>query len=139
MKLPVSGRAAAAALVALSLALFGCATSDNWHYVRQRPRQTAETEATVISHPAGAEVFLNGTYMGVAPFVVPIRYPYDLRVFERRVLLPTPHIEEKEVPTYLRNEFTFQFHWSGGKSESVKITLHGEEKVEVSAGEAPGA
>ena len=126
---------ALAALVAVLL-LAGCASS-RWRFVRNRPDETMETRVTVRSEPPGAEVLLNGKYMGVTPFAVPVRYPCEVRVYERREALPYLHVESKETRTWKGNEFTFRFRLPGHHETERKLTLTGEETRELSVPLSP--
>lgn len=132
IRISTGPRLAGAAAAALLL-LAGCSTSGNWHFLRERPSGKSTTRVTVTSEPAGAEVTLNGQYMGTTPFVVPIEYPYSVRVFERRTALPYPHVEQKDVNTYRNNRFTFRFHAIDHDLVEKTIELNGEETAEVHA------
>lgn len=124
----IAGLAAAAVLL-----LAGCSSMTNWRFLRERPSGKATTRVTVTSEPDGAEVTLNGDYMGTTPFVVPIAYPYAVRVFERRVALPYPHVEQKEIDTYRNNVFTFRFHAIDHELVDRRLELRGEPEAKVHA------
>lgn len=118
--------AGALALVALAA---GCTSP--WRFERERPPDRTVTEVTVKSEPPGAEITLNGAYQSETPFVVPVRYPFHRRIYRRKRYFPVPTWEEREVPTYYHNEFTFRAARTGYHPAGKTITLHGEERTEV--------
>lgn len=124
-------RNAGAALLLIGVMLFTGCTSSRWKFIRQRPQGKAVTKVTVITEPAGAEIAVNGNYQAKSPVEIPVRYPYIVRVYERREVLPYPHLEEREVPVYSGNVFRFEANLLGYKSASRSVSFNGEEKKEV--------
>lgn len=118
-----------AALLLLACAV-GC-TSSRWQYVRNRPDQTATTGVTVRTDPTGAEVSINGEYCGESPVRVPVMYPVEIKVYERRNAVPYPHVESKELKTYVRNVFTFTAIKTGYREGKAEVTLLGNEEREI--------
>ena len=129
-------RIAIGAVLALVLG-GGCSTKSTWQFVRERPRQKTITEVTVRTTPDGADVFLNGSLLGQAPLVVPVKYGYVTRHYQRRNAVPYPHVEDKEVRTYENNEFVFEARKMGHVEAQKELVLNGEENVEISI-ELPG-
>ena len=109
-----------------ALVLGGCATS-NWMFVRERPQEKVVTKVLVRTVPSGAEVSVNGHFQGNTPIEIPVRYPVNIRVFQRREALPYPHMEEREVRTYERNVFRFDAFLMGHDRATESVTLLGEE------------
>lgn len=110
--------------------LAGCASS-RWKYIRERPSAKAVTKVKVTTEPAGAEISVNGNYQAKSPVEIPVRYPYIVRLYERREMLPYPHVEEREVPIYSGNVFRFDANLLGYRGATKSVALQGEEQVEV--------
>jgi hypothetical protein len=127
---------AAALAAAAALLVAGC-TASRWQYTRTRPYEHPVTRVTVRSDPPGAEVSLNGDYMGETPFVVPVRYRCEVMVYERRQALPYLHVETKELRTYSSNVFELHFRKYGFRDATRELTLNGEEEIEISVPLAP--
>ena len=122
-------KTAAAILLAAAFLLPACASQ--WRHVRERPEGKAETLMKIYSVPSGAEISLDGSYWGKTPFEVKIRYPYNLRVYQRRTYFPYPHVEEKEVKSYTDNTFVFTVFAIGHERAEERVTLEGEETREL--------
>ena len=119
-------------VLALLLALVGAScTSSRWQFVRDRPPGKATTEVRIRTVPENVEVRLRDDYMGQSPVAIPIRYSYEVKVYQRRKALPYPSVEEKEHKTYVRNEFVFQFFKPGYVRTERTVTLEGEEAVDL--------
>ena len=116
-------------VVAAALLLGGCASK--WVCAQDAPGDYATTRVKVTTDPPGGDVSVNGNRLGKAPFVVPIRYPYQLKVYERRNFWPYPHREEKETRYYFQNGYTFQAFLVGHSMAQRELRLFGEEEVEV--------
>lgn len=123
MRLPI----AAVLFVLISSAC----TSSRWQYVRDRPPGKTTTEVTVRTNPENAEVRLRDKYMGQSPVVIPIRYSCEVKVYQRRVALPYPQVEERELKTWVGNEFTFQIFKPGYARTERTVTLNGEEYIDL--------
>jgi len=108
----------------------GCASS-RWQYLRTRPLQTTTTKVTIRTDPTGAEVSVNGNFLGESPLLVPVEYNVELKVYERRTVLPYPHIESKELETWVRNVFTFTAIKTGYTATKAEVTLRGNEEREI--------
>ena len=125
------------ALLLLACAV-GC-TSSRWQYVRARPDQTTTTNVTVRTDPTGAEVSINGQYCGDSPVRVPVMYPVEIKVYERRNVVPYPHIDSKELKTYVQNVFTFTAVRTGYRETRAEVTLLGNEEREITIKLVPKA
>ena len=113
-------------LVAVALlSLTGCSAWSNWIYAREGPPGKSTTEVTIVTDPPGAEISINGKYLGESPLIVPVRYAYDMRIFVRRKTVP-PELEEKRVKIYTENEFVFSAYSTGYRRAKTTIFLHGE-------------
>jgi hypothetical protein len=123
------GLVVAAALFSLLL-LAGCTTSD-WRFVRTRPADRLTTNVTVRTEPSDAEVSLNGNYLGESPIRVPVMYPVEIKVYERRVAVPFPKVESRDLKTYVFNVFTFTAYKTGYHEGSAEVTLRGNEEREI--------
>jgi hypothetical protein len=119
---------AAALLFLMSVA--GCTTSD-WKFVRTRPADRLTTNVTVRTDPPGAEVSLNGDYLGESPIRVPVMYPVEIKVYERRVAVPFPKVESRDLKTYVFNVFTFTAYRTGYHEGRAEVTLRGNEEREI--------
>jgi hypothetical protein len=119
-------RAGAAAMLAILLG--GCA--GQWVFNREEPIARTTTEVTVRTQPAGADVSVNGEYIGQSPLTVPLRYSYEVRVYERRCYLPWPHVESRQVPSYAR-EFRFSARTTGFSDAEQVLIPTGEEKLDL--------
>ncbi len=117
------------ALVLLFLTA-GC-TSSRWQYLRTRPTQTATTKVTVRTDPSGAEVSINGDYLGEAPVVVPVMYNVEVKVYGRRTVFPYPQRETRELKTWVQNVFTFSAIKTGYSETKAEVTLRGNEEREI--------
>ena len=117
----------ATVVLLLSLLGAGCVRG-GWHYVDERLPERATTEVLVQTEPAGADVSVNGEFLGRSPLIVPVRYPFVTRVFERRRMLPWPHVEEREVPVY-SSTFTFSAVTTGFMPAEETLRPAGEEKL----------
>jgi hypothetical protein len=112
-----------------ALLLTGC--TSRWQFHRFAPGGSVTTQVEVTTSPPGADVTVNGKPLAKAPFVVPVKYPFEVRVFERRNALPYPHREERRVRDYDRNRFTFRAVLVGYTTAEKVVRLNGEERVEV--------
>jgi hypothetical protein len=123
-------RRVATILLVLCLA-GGCTTHGNWNFVRQRPNEKVTTDVIVRTEPTGAEVSINGTLLGEAPVKVPVMYIEEVKVYQRRVLVPVPDVEQRELRSWLSNEFDFTAFKTGYKEGRAHVTLRGEEEREI--------
>ncbi len=108
----------------------GCAVG-RWQYVRNRPDETFRTKVTVHTEPTGAEVSIDGTYLGESPVCVPVMYPLEIKIYERRIGLPYPHVESKQLKTYVKNVFHFTAIKTGYREGRAQVTLRGNEEREI--------
>ena len=108
----------------------GCAVG-RWQYVRNRPDETFKTEVTVHTEPPGADVSISGTYLGASPVCVPVVYPLEIKIYQRRIGLPYPRVESKELKTYVKNVFHFTAIKTGYREGRAEVTLRGNEKREI--------
>jgi hypothetical protein len=118
----------AGAVLLFALLLAGCA--GQWVFHHEGPPDRATTDILVKTEPTGADVSVNGEYIGRAPLVVPLRYTVETRVYERRRYLPWPHVETRELPSYGR-EFRFTAHAPGWAEAEQIVIPAGEEKREL--------
>ncbi len=114
----------------LALLLVGGCSTSTWQFVRERPSRNTVTEVTVRTTPPGADVFLNGKLLGQSPLIVPVKYSYVTRHYQRRNALPYPHVEDREVKTYEHNKFVFEANAVGYRRARKELVFHGEEKEE---------
>jgi hypothetical protein len=121
--------AAIAALLALS-SVAACKTSSQWQFVRYGQKLKVTTRVTVRTEPSGAEVSINGKYLGVSPLEVPIRYVKSMKVYSRRNYMP-PGVEERELPNYEHNHHRLTVFKVGYRPAEKEIVLKGEEELEV--------
>ena len=127
-------RAPGAVLLALGAALLlgGCKTSSQWQFVRRGPSRKIVTKVLVRTEPTGAEISVNGNFVGRAPVEIPIRYAKSTKVYERRNYAPYPHVEERELPEYSGNTFTIGAYVVGYHKAEEQLELTGEESMDVS-------
>jgi hypothetical protein len=123
--------AAAIGTAAAVLLLVGCTHFENWQFVRQRPPETVTTRVNVITEPSDASVFVNGKFMGRSPQKMDLKYDVSARIYQRRVALPYPQIEEKEVGEYTRNVFVIRAVITGYQPAEQKVKLKGQEEEEL--------
>ena len=109
--------------------LAGC--TSKWQFHRIAPGGHVTTDVHVTTSPPGADVTVNGSPLAKAPFVVPVKYRFEVRVFERRNALPYPHREERRVRDYSRNRFNFRAVLVGYTMAEEVVRLNGEERVDV--------
>jgi hypothetical protein len=126
----VTKRVGVAALLVLIVAT-GCGTSSDWQFVRERPPVEVTTRVTVRTDPSGADVSVNDTYLGQSPVAVPIIYRAEVKVYERREALPYPHVESRELKTWVHNVFTFTANKTGYRIGKAEVTLRGGEEREI--------
>ena len=111
-------------------ALLSAGCPGKWAHHREGAPGHSKTEVTVVTDPPKADVSVNGEYLGRAPLIVPLEYPHEVRVYERRRYLPWPRIETREVPIFTV-AFTFSAVATGYAVAEEKIVPQGEEKREV--------
>ena len=112
-------------------ALTGCSSWTQWKHIEDRPGGKATTKLLVRTVPTGAEVSINGDYQGKAPLEIPVRYPFEVRVYERSQALPYPHREERELRSYSRNVFRLEAYLMGRVRGTQTVTASGEETLDV--------
>ena len=116
---------------ALAAGLFLAGCSSNWRYVRDAPRGQVTTVVVVKSIPPGAEILLDGEYLGASPFEMPVIYAYEARVYQRRETVPLPRVAEKIVKSYHHNVLEFEAHLLDHAVRKHTVTMEGEERLEV--------
>jgi hypothetical protein len=119
-----------AAIVVLGAILLvgGCS---QWQHVRYKDDAKGTTLVRIKTDPAGAEISLNGTPIGVSNLEVPIRYPCKVSLYQRREYLPYPHVAERDLKSYYQNDFTIGAYLIGYYPMKMEITLNGEPTKEV--------
>jgi len=123
-------RGAAAAILPLLL-LSACSSTGRWQLVRQLQPESKETLVTFVSVPEGAEVTVNGNYVGETPLELRMKHRARPQVWERWQPVPYPHVEEKTLYSYIDNDFTVRFVKTGFFRKTRELELHGEEELEV--------
>ena len=116
-------------VLAAGLFLAGC--SSKWRYIREAPRGKVTTVVVVKSNPPGAEILLDGEYLGVTPFEMPVIYAYEARVYQRRETVPIPKVAEKIVKSYNHNVLEFEATLLDHAVRKQTVTMEGQERLEV--------